>query len=333
MATESGRHTDPATGKSYRTFGVWKSEAPRAGYVNEADLTARFQPVTPEAASQWWTLTHAAIPPIQTTETHIIGGAIIPLWQRFKTSDGGRLRVVRVTTDQNQRIVGIQIPRERVARVLHSLGINRSLREPGEIFAGILAEDEEITLTANLSLKCGSIHGEPAIELCGADPYKFAELRELGLLNEQINWKQRFFIPTDEDKGIAILADLLTRYPVIGADEDSQDADVGEAVPESYNAYAANAVDVETWFIDVPHESAKIASPPAQFETSEVKSEQSETAPFANEGTSGPPAEESAISQGPFVLSPDPPPLPRFPQTRKASGIIEQQLAFDFSAV
>jgi hypothetical protein len=29
----------------------------------------------------------------------IIGGAIIPLWQRFKTHEEARLRVVRVTTD------------------------------------------------------------------------------------------------------------------------------------------------------------------------------------------------------------------------------------------
>src|SRR5262249_50406597 len=117
MATESGRHTDPATGKSFRTFAVWKPDATRAGYIHEDELTRKYTPVMPDAAREWWTLSYDAIPPIQTTETHIIGGAIIPLWQRFTTSDGGRLRVVRVTTDQGQRIVGIQIPRERVARV------------------------------------------------------------------------------------------------------------------------------------------------------------------------------------------------------------------------
>jgi hypothetical protein len=222
QAHRRGNRKEPSHVRSFEA-----GRAPR-GYLNEADLTARFQPVTPDAASQWWTLTHAAIPPIQTTETHIIGGAIIPLWQRFKTSEGGRLRVVRVTTDEGQRIVGIQIPKQRVARVLHSLGISRSLREPGEIFTAVLDEGEEISLIANLTLKPGSIHGEPVIELCGADPYKFGELRELGLLNEQIQWKQRFFIPTDEEKGIAILADLLARYPIIGADEDPEETDAAQ---------------------------------------------------------------------------------------------------------
>jgi hypothetical protein len=71
--------------------------------------------------------------------------------------------------------------------VLRSLGDSRDLREPDEIFNAVLNEGEEVSLVSNLKLRRGLIHKEPAIELCGADPYKFAELRELGLINEQIN--------------------------------------------------------------------------------------------------------------------------------------------------
>src|SRR5207253_538220 len=134
------------------------------------------------------------------------------------------LRVVRVTTEDGQRIVGIQIPRDRVGAVLRSLGDSRDLREPDEIFQAILNEGEEVSLVSNLKLRRGLIHKEPAIELCGADPYKFAELRELGLINEQINWKQRFFVPSDEVSGIDILESLLERYPVI-LDEDKVSED------------------------------------------------------------------------------------------------------------
>jgi hypothetical protein len=59
------------------------------------------------------------------------------------------------------------------------------------------------------------LHREPVIELIGVDPYKFVELRSLGLLNEQIDWKQRFFVPTDEETGIAVLHNLFARYPII----------------------------------------------------------------------------------------------------------------------
>ena len=72
------------------------------------------------------------------------------------------------------------------------------------------------------------VHREPVIELIGVDPYKFAEIRSLGLINETIDWKQRFFVPTDEETGIAALTDLLSRYPVLPSDvlSDEPIADV-----------------------------------------------------------------------------------------------------------
>ena len=72
----------------------------------------------PSKARDWWIKKHATVPPIETHETHIIGGAIIPLWQRFKTHEEARLRVVRVTTDDGQRIVGIRIPQEQVGPIV-----------------------------------------------------------------------------------------------------------------------------------------------------------------------------------------------------------------------
>jgi len=192
------------------------------------------------------------VPAIETVETHIIGGAIIPLWQRFKTQEDTRLRVVRVTTEDGQRIVGIQIPRDRVGAVLRSLGDARDLREPDEIFQAVLNEGEEVSLVSNLKLRKGLIHKEPAIELCGADPYKFAELRELGLINEQISWKQRFFIPTDETNGVDILESLLERYPVTLTEDAVTDSESGiaEAAPR-IEIRATEIVDLDEWFVAV----------------------------------------------------------------------------------
>src|SRR2546423_8116049 len=92
-----------------------------------------------------------AVQPIETHDTHIIGGAIIPLWQRFKTHEEARLRVVRVTTDDGQRIVGIRIPQEQVGPIVAALGATRDLREPHEIFTGILDEGEEVMLVSGLN--------------------------------------------------------------------------------------------------------------------------------------------------------------------------------------
>jgi protein strawberry notch len=252
LAVESGRHTDPASGNSYRTFALWKPEAARANYIHDDELNEKYKAVTPERARSWWTQKYDTIPLIETLETHIISGAIIPLWQRLKTNEDARLRVVRVITEDQQRIVGIQIPPDNAGAVLRLIGLTCDLREPDEIFYAVLDEGDEITLASNLKLCRGSIHSDPAIELSGADPYKFAELRKLGLINEQINWKQRFFVPSDKTSGIDILESLLERYPVTLTEGAVRvgESDAPEIAP-SAEIRATEIVDLEQWIVAV----------------------------------------------------------------------------------
>jgi hypothetical protein len=70
-----------------------------------------------------------------------------------------------------------------------------------------------------MKLKLATHATAEAIELECSDPARFSELRTLGLINEQIKWKQRFFVPTDETKGLTVLAALLKRYPVLAPKE------------------------------------------------------------------------------------------------------------------
>jgi hypothetical protein len=248
LAVESGLHTNAETGNSYRTFAVWKPEAARSSYVHSDELTEKYTAVTPAKARGWWNDKYASVPPIETHEIHIIGGAIIPLWQRFKTHEEARLRVVRVTTDDGQRIVGIRIPREQVGPIVRALGAGRDLREPGDVFSGILDEGEEVTLVSGLKLCRRTLHREPVIELIGVDPYKFAEIRSLGLLNEQIDWKQRFFVPIDEESGLRVISALLDRYPILITSE-SDTVEVAESeIPE---LRATQVVDLDEWFVAV----------------------------------------------------------------------------------
>jgi hypothetical protein len=246
LAVESGLHTNAETGNSYRTFAVWKPEAARSTYIHDDELKQKYRAVVPSKARDWWIKKHATVPPIETHETHIIGGAIIPLWQRFKTHEEARLRVVRVTTDDGQRIVGIRIPQEQVGPIVAALGATRDLREPEEIFTGILDEGEEVALVSGLKLCRKVIHREPVIELIGVDPNRFAQIRGLGLINEQIDWKQRFFVPTDEETGIAVLTELLGRYPVIVSDAltDDEPTEPAEVAPPQI-------VNLDEWFVPI----------------------------------------------------------------------------------
>src|SRR5947207_1551680 len=119
-------------------------------------------------------------------------------------------------------------PQEQVGPIIAALGATRDLREPDEIFSGILDEGEEVTLVSGLKLCRKVVHREPVIELIGVDPNRFAEIRSLGLINEQIDWKQRFFIPTDEESGTAALTELLSRYPVMVSDALAGDRQIAD---------------------------------------------------------------------------------------------------------
>ena len=57
------------------------------------------------------------------------------------------------------------------------------MREPDEIFTGILGEGEEVLPVSGSKLCRKVVHRELVIELIGVDPYKFTELRGLGLIN------------------------------------------------------------------------------------------------------------------------------------------------------
>src|ERR1051326_823761 len=249
LAIESGLHTNAESGNSYRTFAVWKPEAARSTYIHDDELKEKYSAVIPSKPRDWWTKKYATVPPIETHETHIIGGAIIPLWQRFKTHEEARLRVVRVTTDDGERIVGIRIPQEQVGPIVAALGATRDLREPEEIFTGVLDEGEEVTLVSRLKLARKVVHREPVIELVGVDPNRFAEIRSLGLINEQIDWKQRFFVPTDEETGVVVLTDLLSRYPVLVSDALTDDEPIAETEPTELAP--PQIVDLNVWFVPV----------------------------------------------------------------------------------
>ena len=54
------------------------------------------------------------------------------------------------------------------------------------------------------------------VELRGVTHHKFNELREMGLLNMKIDYRERFLLPADDpDQALEVLKKVLTRYPIV----------------------------------------------------------------------------------------------------------------------
>jgi hypothetical protein len=163
---------------------------------------------------------------------HIIGGAILPLWPQLKSDRDSLLNVVRVTTDDDQRVVGILLPKNKVGPVLKALRVTRRIVAPADLARAVLEEGETLALQHGLSLKPTRMYGSPLIEVAGATHHHFAQLRATGLLNLTIDWKQRFFVPGTAERETVLTA-LLALYPALApaAEGSATDTPANMALP------------------------------------------------------------------------------------------------------
>jgi hypothetical protein len=220
----SGNHTDPSNGNTYQTFAITQPEKARAYYITEDDLHKN-KKVHVKTALAWWELYCQHIPETTVDETHLIAGAVLPLWEKLKaSSNDSQLRVVRVITEDNQRIVGVEIPKNRVQQILRALGIAKAISDPSEMIDAILKNDDQIAITSGFTLERGRVYGTNYVEIKGVWSKHFDELRALGFLNFSIDYKERFFLPTDPQKGVDTLSKFLTRYPADLPQEEPETA-------------------------------------------------------------------------------------------------------------
>jgi hypothetical protein len=57
--------------------------------------------------------------------------------------------------------------------------------------------------------------GARRIELTGFGDSAVAQFKALGLISEIISWRLRLFVPTAEDRAMAIFGAILDRHPLL----------------------------------------------------------------------------------------------------------------------
>lgn len=259
LAVQSGRHTNSENGETYLTYACWKPEGARIEYISDADLKAKYQMCEPAAVVQWWNDRFDKIPKTKKDSLHIISGTIIALWHRLKTDKEAKLRVVRVTAEDGRRIVGVQIPPGKVGTVLRELGVTRALREPSDIFRALMQEGEVINIARQMTLRPSVLRGHLAIELVNAQTYQFREMRSMGLINISHDYKQRFYIPADELKGVQVLTMLLAQYPILSTGETEGDLEIVSEEQQVLGVQESQIVDLRSW---MPQPVIAIECPP-----------------------------------------------------------------------
>jgi hypothetical protein len=206
-ATGTYNETD-AKGNVTPELGLWGPTANR--WVPTADATneKRWKPIDKGEAQKLWDAEIAAGPKFQTTQRHLITGAILPVWERLK----GNPRIFRLQTDDGEKFLGRFIEPEHVNQVLSQLGLNadKPNYSPQDAVDAVVERGERLKLSNGWTLKRARVGNEQRIELEGPNYTDHEQLRKEGVAFERIGYTTRYFLPTGDDA--ARVMENVTKY-------------------------------------------------------------------------------------------------------------------------
>lgn len=158
-----------------------------------------------------WQEEYDSHPQTVTSTTHLVTGAILPLWDRLI----GDAKIVRVQTDEGEKLLGRVVHPSDIDKTMRNLGVGRQkiTRTGADVIQKAL-QGYTIRLSNKWKIKKKTVSGEDRVELIGPERSDFFRLQDMGVITERIDWNVRYFIPTG-DQGGAILDRILKGKDII----------------------------------------------------------------------------------------------------------------------
>jgi len=167
-----------------------------------------------------WDKEISKVPEYNEETKHMLTGALLPIWDTLPQE--GSTKVQRLIADDGSAYLGRVIAPDQIDAVLGRFHVSRT-RE--SYTAKTVAEQAIKNGTRfNLSYERASIFrsrvsGEWRLEYSQPFNAQFVRTKYPGMMMEQINWRNRYFIPMNE-QGLAMLDKLLENNPVSATSED-----------------------------------------------------------------------------------------------------------------
>ena len=180
--------------------------------VTVAELAqSHWRPAEPEAFAAVWETEAAAVPEFATSTLHLVTGLLLPVWRHLPDTN---LRVVRLQTDDGERIIGRVVAPDALAEVERNFGGgDAAVPSAEQAWASVSEGRAVLHLADGLRLRRVTVMGTHRIELSGFSEGMVERLKALGLMSEIIAWTLRLFVPVGE-RGPAVFAALLARHPL-----------------------------------------------------------------------------------------------------------------------
>jgi len=206
--------TNRQTGDRVDTY-VLKSHTYGEQRIKKDEFTDdKWEKLTESQAKTLWQEAVDEAPKTITRQEHLITGTLLPIWNRLI----GHPRIMRVQTNEGERMIGRIIGSADLERTLKNIGAKASKvkMDPGEIHARVLDQNYSIDLANQWRIFRRRVSGDQRIEIAGLG-YSDAEmLRKYGLFSERINYQTRYFIPTGKE-GISTISQIVKNAPVVAA--------------------------------------------------------------------------------------------------------------------
>jgi hypothetical protein len=251
-------HTDPETGLSYQTYAVSRPSGRNVFYLDEAELNAGYRLVPKSKAKDWWNGEVEKIPPFVNKTVFLLSGALIPVWRQIKNVREAGFKIVRTTTDEGVRLVGLQIPKSTVKEITRLFDcVWRQAETSNEIFQSVLSDKESLELVENIRLKSSKVFGDFYVEVVPGRAWHPKKFRAMGVVSITQNSRERFLLPQDESLAVSLLQKLVTEFPPVAGTMSFVNTAQSEKLAESNNTPAVESVaeefapiDVREWLIE-----------------------------------------------------------------------------------
>ena len=251
-------HTDPETGESHQTYAVSRPSGKNQFYTGESELNARYRLVPKSKAKDWWNGEVERIPPFVKKDVFLLSGALIPVWRQIKNVKDATFKIVRTTTDEGVRLVGLQIPKTTVKEITRLYNCAWQQAETSnEILQSVICNKESLELVENIRLKSSKVFGDYYVEIVPGRAEHPKKFRATGLTSITQNSRERFLLPQNEAEAAQLLQKLLRQFPPVAGAASFIDTAQYEKLSESNNAAfvetAANElppIDVREWVIE-----------------------------------------------------------------------------------
>jgi hypothetical protein len=243
-------HTDPETGERYQMFSISKPAGRNLSYIRESELNQKYRVIPKTKAENWWLEEEAKIPLYEHKTIHLLSGALLPIWKYLKTLSRDALNIVRTTTDDGTRLVGVRISEEWLRDLFRHFGLRSDIPTTApEVLRVVDFENNAVHLTGDIRIKTTRFQGRLLTEICPSTFEQIRELRGMGLVNIVQHGKQRFFLP--ERSPTSYLEPILALYP-----PDSTDIDFLPELQTEFQPLKKGApIELPGWMIE-PEQSS-----------------------------------------------------------------------------